>query len=552
MRTQPPLPRIALALAACGLVAAPAGRADACTNFLVSKGATVDGSTMITYAADSHELYGELYYEPPGKHLTETKVDVYEWDTGKHLGRIDQVAETYSVVGNMNEFQVAIGETTFGGREELANPKAIVDYGSLMYLALARAKTAREAIEVMTDLVAEYGYASAGESFSISDPKEVWIMDMIGRGPDNPRGALWVARRVPDGYVSAHANQSRIRQFPLNDEKDTLYVKDVIQFARDKGWFKGEDAEFSFADAYAPMDYGALRFCEARVWSMFRRVAPSMKLSPDWVMGDVKAKPLPLWIKPDRKLSARDVQGLMRDHFEDSPMYLGKGVGAGPYKLPYRWRPMEWEHEGKKYIHERATSTQQTGFSFVAQSRGWLPDPIGGVLWFGVDDTYLTVYVPMYCGITEAPKPFAVGTADFETFSWDSAWWVFNAVSNWTYSRWSDMVNDVQIAQRELEGEFHSRLAEVDATAVKLYKTAPDTARSYMTRYCADQTDKTVRRWRALFEQLLVKYLDGNVRDEKGGIQHPAYPNEWYKAIVDETGDFYEWVEIPGAPKPTH
>ncbi|MCK9463844.1 MAG: C69 family dipeptidase [Proteobacteria bacterium] len=547
------LQRIALSLAVCGLAVAHADCADACTNFLISKGATADGSTMITYSADSHELYGELYYEPPGRNRTDTMVDVYEWDTGKYLGQIAQVAETYSVVGNMNEHQVAIGETTFGGREELVNPKAIVDYGSLMYLALARAKTAREAIKVMTDLVAEYGYASAGESFSISDPKEVWILEMIGKGPDNPKGALWVARRIPDGYVSAHANQSRIRKFPLNDKKNTLYAKDVISFARGKGWFEGADSEFSFADAYVPMDYGALRFCEARVWSMFRRVAPSQKISPEWAMGNPKAKPLPLWIKPDKKLTVRDVQELMRDHFEDSPMYLGTGIGAGPYKMPYRWRPMQWKHKGKEYIHERATSTQQTGFSFVAQSRGWLPDPIGGILWFGVDDTYMTVYVPMYCGITEAPRAFAVGTADFKTFSWDSAWWVFNFVANWTYSRYSDMIKDVQIVQREIEGEFQARLPEVDATAVKLYKAAPETARSFLTRYSAEQTEKTVTRWRKLGEQLLVKYLDGNVRDEKGGITHPAYPEDWYKAIVEESGDFFEWRNIPGAPPPpTH
>jgi dipeptidase len=267
-------------------------------------------------------------------------------------------------------------------------------------------------------------------------------------------------------------------------------------------------------------------------------------------MGDVKAKPLPLWIKPDKKLTVRDVQALMRDHFEDSPMYLGTGIGAGPYKAPYRWRPMEWEYKGKKYVHERATSTQQTGFSFVAQARGWLPNPIGGILWFGVDDTYMTVYVPMYCGITEAPHNYAVGTGSFTEFSWDSAWWVFNFVANWTYTRYSDIIKDVQVVQRELEGEFHARLAETDATALKLYKTAPSTAREFLTRYDAEQAEKTVTRWRKLGEQLFVKYLDGNVRDATGGITHPPYPEEWYKAIVDESGDFFKWREIPGAPPP--
>jgi len=553
MKTKPRLQRIVLALAAFGLAATCVGRADACTNFLVSKGATADGSTMITYSADSHELYGELYYQPPAKNLTDTKLDIYEWDTGKYLGQIAQVAETYSVVGNMNEYQVAIGETTFGGREELMSPKGTVDYGSLMYIALQRSKTAREAIKVMTDIVAEYGYMSAGESFSISDPKEVWMMDMVGKGPEATKGALWVARKIPDGYVTGHANQSRIRKFPLNDKKNTLYAEDVIKYARDKGWFKGADKDFSFAGTYVPMDYGALRFCEARVWAMFNRIAPSQKIKPDWAMGDVKAEPLPLWIKPDKKLTVRDVQQLMRDHFENSPMDLSKGIGAGPYSLPYRWRPMEWEYKGKKYIHERATSTQQTGFSFVAQSRGWLPNPIGGILWFGVDDTFMTVYVPMYCGITKAPHAYAVGTADFETFSWDSAWWVFNFVANWTYTRYSDIIKDVQVVQRELEGEFAARLPEIDATALKLYKTAPATAREFLTRYDAEQSDKTVKRWRKLGEQLFVKYLDGNVRDEKGGITHPANKEEWYKAIVEENGKFYEWVNIPGAPPPpTH
>jgi len=330
--------------------------ADACTNFLISKGATKDGSTMITYAADSHELYGELYFTPAADHLPGAMLDIYEWDTGKYLGQIKQVPHTYTVVGNMNEHQVSIGETTWGGREELKDPKAIMDYGSLMYIALQRAKTAREAIKVITELVAEYGYYSAGESFSIADPNEVWIMEIIGKGSDNI-GAIWVARKVPDGYICAHANQARIRQFPLRDKENCLYAKDVISFAREKGYFNGRDEDFSFADAYAPLDYGALRFCEARVWSMFRRSAPSLNLSMDYVKGVKGAEPLPLWIKPDKKLSSHDVMELMRDHFEGSDFDMTNDIGAGPFNLPYRWRPLTWEVDSVRYCNERATST---------------------------------------------------------------------------------------------------------------------------------------------------------------------------------------------------
>lgn len=516
-----------------------------CTNFLISKGASIDGSTMITYAADSHELYGELYFRPAAVYAPGTMLDVYEWDTGKYLGKIKQAPQTYSVVGNMNEFQVAIGETTYGGRRELRDKKGIVDYGSLMYIALQRAKTAREAIKVMTDLVEEYGYYSSGESFSISDPNEVWIMEMIGKGEGN-KGAVWVARRVPEGYICAHANQARIRTFPLNDKKNCLYAKDVISFAREKGYFKGEDKDFSFADAYAPLDYGALRFCEGRVWSMFRRAAPSQKISIDYVNGVENAEPMPLWIKPDKKLSAHDIMEFMRDHYEDSEWDLSVGVGAGPFNLPYRWRPMTWKVDGVEYCHDRATSTQQTGFSFVAQSRSWLPAPIGGILWFGVDDTYSTVYVPMYCGIREVPKSFAVGTGDFYTFSWDSAFWVFNFVSNYAYSRYSDMIKDIQVVQRELEGHFLAMLPTIDKAAGDLYKQSPELAREYLTNYSVKQGDMTVKRWRKLGESLLMKYLDGNVRDEKGNVTHPRYPDNWYRGIVKERPDVYKMKKLKG------
>jgi dipeptidase len=534
----------ALALA---LLAVPVRSADACTNVLVAKGATVDGSTFITYAADSHELYGELYLTKPGQHPPGAMRDVFEWDTGKYLGKIKQAPVTFNVVGNMNEHQVAIAETTFGGREELVDPKGGIDYGSLMYVALERARTAREAIQVMTDLVAEYGYFSSGESFSIQDPNEVWILEMIGKGPDR-KGAVWVARRVPEGHVSAHANQSRIRQFPLNDAKTTLYSKDVVSFAREKGWFKGKDEEFSFADTYAPLDFGALRACEARVWSVFRRVNPAAAAPAEkYVMGDPSAARLPLWVKPDAKLAVRDVMELMRDHFEGTPMDMTKDVGAGPFALPYRWRPMTWEADGKKYVHERAISTQQTGFSFVAQARAHLPAAIGGVLWFGVDDTFSTVYVPQYAGNRAVPKSFAVGTGDFQTFTWDSAFWVFNFVSNWAYSRYSDMIQDVQKVQRELESEFLSRQPEVEKAALALWQQSPGLARDYLTAYSVEQGDRTTARWRKLGESLLVKYLDGNVRDEQGKVTHPNYSEAWRKRIAEEHGPV---VEVKPQPKP--
>ncbi len=384
-----------------------------CTNFLITKGASADGSTMITYAADSHEFYGALAFRPAGRYAPGTKLDVYEWDTGKHLGQIDQVTQTYSVVGNMNEHQVAIGETTWGGREELRDPKGIVDYGSLMYLALQRAKTAREAVAVMAGLVEKYGYHSTGETFSVSDPDEVWILDMIGKGPGRT-GAVWVARRIPDGYISAHANAPRIRQFPMDDPKTTLFAPDVITFAREKGWFQGADAEFRFADVYDPPSYGSRRFCDSRVWCLYHRAAPSLGIPTDWVKGDERAEPLPLWVKPDRKLTVQDVFGFMRDHFEGTEFDMTRDIGAGPFALPYRWRPMTWKVDGVEYLHERAVGTQQTGFSFVAQARRWLPDPVGGVLWFGVDDTASTVYFPVYCGVTGVPRSYAEGTGSFQ------------------------------------------------------------------------------------------------------------------------------------------
>ncbi len=524
---------------------------EACTNILVTKGASKDGSTFITYAADSHTLYGELYFKAGGRHLPGQMREIREWDSGtswdagRIIGSIKEAPITYTRVGNMNEHQVMIGETTFTGRKELAGPSGTVDYGSLMYIALERAKTAREAIDVITKIVDEYGYASTGESFSIADPNEAWIFEIIGKGKGQ-KGAVWVAVKVPDGMISAHANQARIRQFPLNDPKTAIYSKDLISFAREKGFFKGEDKDFSFVDAYCPVSFGSLRGCEGRVWSVFNRACPSQKLSMDFVKAVPGAKPMPLCVKPDRKLDTHDVMELMRDHFTGTDFDMTQDVGAGPYKLPYRWRPMGFKVGDQDYIHERAISTQQTGWSMVAQGRSWLPNPIGGVLWFGVDDTYCTVYVPMYAGIKEAPKAFAVGTGNFDSFSWDSAFWTFNFVSNYTYSRWSDMIVDVQKVQRELEGKFLAEQDEIDAAAKKLFEQSPGLAKDYLTRYSAQQSELTMARWKKLGETLIWKYLDGNPKNEKGEVTHPKYPQDWYERIVKERGEILKVKKVKG------
>jgi len=542
--------RSTLRVLIAGFMAAGSGL-QACTNLLVTKGASKEGSTMITYAADSHTLYGELYFKRGGPHLPGEQRDIREWDsgntfdTGKFLGTIPEAPTTYTRVGNMNEHQVVIAETTFGGLKELQVPSGLIDYGSLIYIGLERAKTAREAIEVMTSLVEAYGYASEGESFSIADPNEVWILEMIGKGKGQ-KGALWVAYKLPDGSISAHANQARIRQFPLNDPKTALYSKDVIGFARQKGLFKGEDKDFSFADTYAPLTFGSLRGCEARVWSLFHRAAPSLNLSMDYVKAVKGAKPIPLFVKPDQKLGVRDAMELMRDHFEGTDFEMTKDVGAGPYKLPYRWRPMGFKIDGQDYIHERAISTQQTGFSFVSQSRGWMPDPVGGVLWFGVDDTYTTVYVPISCGVKEAPKAFAIGTGNFAEFNWDSAFWTFNFVSHYTYTRWSDMIVDVQKVQREYEGRYFADQADVDRTALDLYKQNPALAREYLTRYAGQETEKLMTRWKKLGEFLIWKYLDGNVRNERGEVTHPKAPEDWLRCIVKDHGDVIKVKKVEG------
>jgi dipeptidase len=516
---------------------------------------------MITYSADSHTLYGELYFQPSADYPEGAMRDVYEWDTGKYLGQIEQVAHTYQVVGNINEHQLAIGETTFGGREELhTQSEGIIDYGSLIYITLQRAKTAREAIKVMADLVEQYGYYSSGESFSISDPNEVWILEMIGKG-EGEKGAVWVALKVPDGYISGHANQARITKFPVDDPANCIYSRDVISFAREKGWFDGRNTDFSFSDTYAPVDFGAARFCEARVWAGFRKVNSQMDPYQDYAMGKIEkdknnytSNRIPLWVKPDTLLTLKDVFGMMRDHFEGTPLDMTGDIGAGPYKLPYRWRGLTWQVDSVNYCNERAISTQQTGFSFIAQCRLGFPDPIGGILWFGVDDTYSTCYMPMYCGITEIPESLRTGNGDILSWSDNSAFWLFNLTTNLCYLRYDDMIKDLQVVQNELETKFINYNLAVDQAAITLwYSGKRELARQFITEYSANQADLTFKKWKELSRYLIVKYKDGNIMKEKNGDfernefgkipptpNQPGYPDWWYRRIVKETGDHFK------------
>jgi dipeptidase len=542
-----------------------------CTNFLVTKGASVKGSTMITYAADSHQLYGELYYWPAKDYPKGSLVDVIEWDTRKYMGKIAQVEHTYSVVGNMNEHQVAIGETTYGGIETLVDTSAIVDYGSLIYLTLQRAKNAREAIKVISDLVSEYGYASEGESFSIADPNEAWIFEIIGKGANN-RGAVWVARRIPDGYISGHANQARIQTFPLSTGKknsiaitskelsrvsdpivECVYAYDVIEFARSKNLFKGKDAEFSFSDTYNPITFSGARFCEARVWSFFKSVNADMNQYFNYISGHDLSKRMPLWIKPDHKISDYDMMNFMRDHLEGTPLDMRKDIGAGPFGLPYRWRPLDWAIDTAKnaprYCNERTVATQQTGFVFVAESRNWLPDPIGGIFWFGVDDAATTVFTPMYCGITAVPECFKVGNGDMLTYSPTSAFWLFNQVANFCYTRYDLISADAKKVQKQLETRFISKTDSVDAEALKLSANDMNKAREYLTNYSGAMAQSTFNQWKKLSEYLLVKYIDGNIKKEKDGKfernkwgnpvmpLQPGYNDAWKRSVIQETGD---------------
>ena len=519
----------------------------ACTSLLVGKNASTDGSTMITYAADSHTLYGELYHWPAKTYEPNAMLDVYEWDTNKYLGKIKQVEKTYAVVGNMNEHQLSITESTWGGREELSDSTGIMDYGSLIYITLQRAKNAREAIKVMTDLVKKYGYYSSGESFSIADPNEIWVMEMIGKGVGN-KGAVWVAMRIPDDCISGHANQARIHKFPLDDKDNCIYSSDVISFAREKGYFNGVNKDFSFSEAYAPVDFSALRGCDARVWSFFNKYKSGMDAWLPYINGESKT-PMPLYIKPDRKLSVSDVQAMMRDHFDGTPFDMTRDAGAGPFKVPYRYRPMTFTVDSVKYTNERAIATQQTGFTLVSQMRSWLPDPVGGILWFGVDDANTCVYVPMYCAITEVPECYKTGNGDMYTFSWTSAFWMHNWVANQAYNRYSQMIPDIRAVQSKLENNYQTMQPAIEQVALELYQKDKSAALDFLTHYSVNEANSATQNWKKLGEYLLIKYLDGNVKKEKDGQflrteyglpaspNFPGYSEEYYRSVAKDAGE---------------
>lgn len=544
---------LTLALAVAGAIA---GReATACTNFIITRGASTDGSIMVTYAADSHQLYGCLYKYTPSKRAA-AMMPVYEWDTGKYLGDIPQAEVTYSTVGNMNEHSLIITETTFGGREELVDPEGRVDYGSLIYIALQRARTAREAIDVIVDLANTYGYASSGESFSIADTEEAWIMELIGKGPGN-KGIVWVARRIPDGYICAHANQARITTFPKDDPDNCLYAPDVISFAREKGYYSGDDADFSFCDAYAPLNFSAMRACEARVWSFFRTFADDMDKYVDYAMGYNAANRMPLWVKPAAKISPKQVFDAMRDHFEGTPMDMTKDLGAGGHGLPYRWRPMSFEVDGKEYINERATATQQTGFWMVGQAR---PGKTG-ILWFGVDDAATSCLTPIYCNTTEVPECFAEGNGSMLEYSPTSAFWLFNRVTNFAYLRYDMMSADIRKVVDFWERSMLEAVAGVDWTVEGM---SPKQQRKHLTQFSVNTAQVMFENWTRLDKYLLIKYMDGNVKSEhddvlryvigEGGdashfvdngngrdipddIQFPGYNDKWKRAVVEDNGE---------------
>lgn len=532
------------------MLGAVAIEADACTNLIAGKKATTDGSVLMTYAADSHNLYGMLTNKLAADHPKGAMRKVVEWDTGKPLGEIPEVAHTYNVVGNINEHQVAIGESTWGGHKELQDTtgRSIIDYGSLMQIALERSASAREAIDVMTDLVDKYGYASSGESFSIIDKNEAWVLEMIGKGAE--KGAVWIAVRIPDDAISGHANEPRIRKVNLKDKENVKYSKDLIKFARKRGYFTGKDEDFSFADAFEKHDAGTRRGCDGRVWSYFNRFAPE-KAKDMFAWVDFRSnEPMPLYIVPEKKISLAGMQDAMRDVFQDTPYDMTKDVGAGPNHVPYRWRPMEFEIDGKTYCHERAIGTQQTGWSFVAQTRDNLPDKVGGVLWFGTDDTNTTVYMPMYCGMTEVPKELEPG--DIQTFSYDSNFWMNNWVANQCYNRYDLMIPDVRKVQGALETMFIGSRPEVEARWAELALTDPEELTALQNEEAAEIARRATQDYKKLAEFLLVRYMDGNKKkvDENGNFiknewgipvypEFPGYDKDYYRRIVEETGDHF-------------
>ena len=542
-------------------------RTDACTNVIITPGASADGSSMVSYAADSHTLYGELYFTPAGRFRPGAMLDIREWDTQRPLGSIAQAASTYQTVGNMNEHQLIIAETTWGGREGLSDPAGIMDYGSLIYVTLQRAKTAREAIETIVELANTYGYPSSGETFSIADTEEAWIMDLVGKGADD-KGIVWVARRIPDGYICAHANQARITTFPLDDPESCLYAPDVISFAREKGWFDGEDAEFSFRDAYNPLNFGGARGCEARAWSAFNILCDGTftyeengrevsRPADDWLefaMGYDLDGEMPLFVKPSRKITMKDVADVMRDHFEGTPMDMTQDIGAGGNGLPYRWRPMDFEWEGSVYTNERAIATQQTGFWFVAQSRGSLPDEVGALLWFGCDDAATSYLTPIYVSTAEVPECLRVGNGDMLHYSPTSQFWMCNRVANACYRMYDQMAPVARKAADDFElRQMNEAVPQTDAEAAALIaKGKVKKAKKLLTEYTVETAQQQFLAWTALEELLLVKFIDGNVKAqaEDGsflhseysegipeGLAQPGYTDIWKEAVVKDNGE---------------
>ena len=522
--------------------------ADACTNFIVTRGASADGSNMVTYAADSHGLYGALYSYVPGAFTA--MMDVTEWDTGRYIGQIAQAQTTYRTLGNSNEHSLFITETTFGGRPELENPNGGIDYGSLIYITLQRAKTAREAINIIVELANTYGYCSSGESFSIIDQNEAWIMELIGKGPDQ-KGIVWVALRIPDGYVSAHANQARITTFPWKDKENCLYAKDVAKFAREKGWFTGKDADFSFADAYAPLDFGAMRGCEARVWAFFRTVAADMDQYEDYAMGHNPNNRMPLWVKPTEKITVKTLMDCMRDHYEGTKMDMTTDIGAGGEECPYRWRPMYFTVDGVEYCNERATATQQTGFWLVGQAR---PEKVG-ILWFGTDDAATSPLTPIYVTSQEVPECLREGNGSMLEYSDTAMFWVTNRIAQFAYLRYNIIGKHVRSEVDKWENEMIARVADIDAQ-IAAAECACEKAK-IATEFSVSSAQTLFQKWDNLDKYLMVKYIDGNVKGEDangfidngngkdipGKIEQPGYTERWKRAVAADKGDILKVVK---------
>lgn len=517
----------------------------ACSNLIVGKKASVDGSVMVSYNADDYGMFGHLCHYPAGTHPKGTMRQIYDWDSGVYHGEIEEAPVTYNVIGNINEFQLSIGETTYGGREEMVDSTGILDYGSLIYVTLQRAKTAREAISVMTSLVEKYGYNSEGETFSICDPNEAWIMEMQGTGAGS-KGVVWVAMRIPDDAICAHANQSRIGKFNMKDKKNVLYSKNVISYARKMGWFNGKDSEFSWKNTYAFPDFSGRRFCDARVWSFFNHYADDFERYLPWALGkDKDAEDMPLWIVPNRKLSVADVENGMRDHYEGTALALDTtSIGGGIYEMPYRPTPLTFTVDGKQYFNERPISTQQTAFTFVSQLRSWLPREIGGVLWFGNDDANMVAYTPVYCGNTVQPACYNTKGADAVTFSSDNAFWLCNMVSNMVYPRYSQLFPELKAVRDSLETSYFANQTSIEKQAADLYKTDKAAALKLLNNYSNTKADEMLVSWKRLATRIIVKYNDMAVKKEKDGkllqsVTRPGYPASFGRKLVKETGDWY-------------